>query len=334
MSNSINILQFCAPNEYKKSMIYMNLTNNLNIIISNNNSGIMLANIKLKYDKYNLVVTINKHIYKKYISNNKIIVHTNKKYIAILISCLQKCVRRQLITNSTHIAQELINIGQTTKLLRRLCIIILEDCILIKYYPFIVYLMVLSSKNICFTDYVNNIIISLVEHICQINFLDSYNSKAELTNIDIKTILEHKHKTLLIALLIRKNYGGMSCDLLMIDQYVNIWMNRKKSIIIDAEFNRNLIINEYNLVFDKKYLIKECIDFHCCPNIFKSLNTHIPDVDLKMAIWYNRSSINKRTILDLDKFIFYNNKQKQYYNIYNIIKNKLNNISKQTLMLL
>jgi hypothetical protein len=333
---SVNILNYCNDGKYSdiNSIIYMHLDSNGDVHIKNTKTNnLIITKIKLRNTDMELILTMD--TCKKYIKSSIVNKNTsNKQYISILKSCLQKTIRRKLIKKSLNIAYEFINIGQMFELLKRLCIIILEDCVLIKYFPLIVYFMIVSSKNIL-TEYVNNIILSIVEHICQINFvyLPHYSERHEYNIKDIiNSNMNNNKKILLSSLLIRKCYGGMSCDVHMIDDYVHAYKKDKEynNIIIKSEFSRNLIVKNYNLNFNKdKHLIKECIDFHCYPNIIKNFHNqfNIPENDLKLAIWYCRSSINKRAIISPKRYIIYTNNQKKYEEIYNIIKYKLDSLS-------
>ena len=148
----------------------------------------------------------------------------------------------------------------------------------------------------------------------------------KLNKENIKKI-SNKYSSLLYSIMLRKSYGGMKNDMIMLNNYLNYYYNIliKKDFFIKykkiyLEPIKSIDINVKNL--NKDEWLVEAMDFHCKPNIISSLYNNFFEEDyqyddIKKAIWYNCSGINYKNNLIIDNDI--NN------NINNNINNDINN---------
>jgi|688.fasta_scaffold227175_3 hypothetical protein len=219
------------------------------------------------------------------------------KQITFLKSLLQKCIRRQLNDQTIKTAYHLIKIN-IVEFLRRITIIIIEDVILHESYSILVWLMIaVSTKNKFLPD--KNIIdwlLGLVNTLCNIKEFGEigYDSnKYDISNLDDHDIL--------YSLQLRINYGGMDCDMKMLNYITDLWLKKFKAgeqynceciKAIDSNEIKNLTISDWKLDGDNMV----CIDFHCAPYILDTLsNKHNYSLEeIKSAIWNCSSSINYR----------------------------------------
>jgi len=109
-------------------------------------------------------------------------------------------------------------------------------------------------------------------------------------------------ETQVTALKLRKLYGGMNGDMILIDQYSAIWLKRndqseESKIVLKVpkmeDYGGTNMV--YNLSVDNFLL--DAIDFHPCPWIIGELKRYskLGFDEIKKSIWDNYSSFNTRT---------------------------------------
>jgi hypothetical protein len=285
-----------------------------------------LCVVNWKKTNYQINCMINKSIEKKIILHKSPII-TNKKNASVLKSILQKAVRRKLSNLSVKVSLQMINDGLISDLLRRLTIIIIEDSMLTKYYPTLMFLLVTTTKGYILTKYTIDWILGFVEHLCNnFNFLDYYEKYDFVPSINY-VIKNTKSKTIMLMVLFRKSYGCMSGEERLINNCIITWINRFNK----NDFMFNIFINEpsFCLVDSNKIeklnntdIIVEGIDFHCCPNILEKLSINDERMT-ESAIWYCRSSINHRTKISLKHYIDNKKQIDKYKDTYDKIKDEL-----------
>lgn len=208
--------------------------------------------------------------------------------IGFLKSHLQKCVRRMLPDLAVKSAIEIIKID-LKELLRRLPIIIIEDVCLVNIFPRVVWLMCANSKGYQLSKNDIKWILGVVHAISECKtrhyISNQYNSKFNVDKINLDVFN--------ISILMRIAYGGMNCDMNMLE---NACLFKKDRVNFDIK----------SISFKKKKLkLKEIIpygvDFHIKCNILdeiqKLMNSKNLFINAKMIrkwIWENRSSINYR----------------------------------------
>ncbi len=235
-----------------------------------------------------------------------------KKYknVGFLKSLLQKAIRRCNPEIAVKCAYIYILLD-LEDFLRRLPIIIIEDTnindnIVREIFPTLIWLMIVSTKkDFIFSKEIYEYLMGVVYVMAQIpEYTKIDNNKLLYENegkID-DLIKYHKKEESIISLLyslkIRKAYGGMKCDLIMLENSIKLLskpsLNKMKIRPIMLESISQLTLNEW---------IIEAIDFHCVPQILTYINEEYPEYDeeyIKKLIWNYSSKINLR-IKEKDK---------------------------------
>lgn len=195
-----------------------------------------------------------------------IVFPTCSKYsnLALLKSHLQKCIRRrksyQAVLSAWHIlclkpAKDVKLLHQTldnlNQLLRRLAVIMIEDVMMHSHYTILVWLMVYCSRLQSCKQYgailttqtwkeIGFWLLSLVYWMAECPYRDPISSEKFLAErqsqipemikneqvLDASICQSLNQKDLLFSLLIRKSYGGMQCDVDMLQTCAAVWYNR------------------------------------------------------------------------------------------------------------
>ena len=256
------------------------------------------------------------------------------KHITFLKSTLQKCVRRQLNEKAVKVAYHFIKIN-INEFIRRLSIIILEDVILHESYSTLVWLIATTSstKNIFKPNkQIIDWLLGYVDTLCNISDADKmYNNK----NNEPKkyNITDFNDYDILYSLQFRSSYGGMGCDVDMINYYIEKWFTQFKKdnpcnnaliTSIDSSTIKPFIIDDWKLKGDNM----AGIDFHCAPYILEILSKqyNYTSNEVKSAIWNCSSKINTRKInykTDKNKEVWNKIKHSYYELQFNILNKSL-----------
>ena len=231
--------------------------------------------------------------------------------VPFLKSHLQKCIRRSLITKSLETAKLLIQID-FLEFIRRLSIIILEDCILHESFTKLTW-MIAAYPNWKPNKLDIDWLLGIVKLLAQVEYRDfiqkeHFNFKSNLITINE---LDKDYKGLIYSLYFRVSYGGMKGDMKMLEYFSKIWLerlkeNENKSIEINFLKSKvNLVdVNSINQL-DINEIEISSIDFHCYPIILNYLTkyTNIETEKIKKAIWYHSSRItNKKLLYNSDPY--------------------------------
>lgn len=245
-----------------------------------------------------------------------------KKYknVAYIKSLLQKAIRRGDIDISLKSALIFIKLD-IINFLRRILIIMLEDVAIHHSFNVILWLLVCFSKDNKFklktfyVKYLLGVVYVLV------NIKKKYIVK-EVEDIDYETIslLESfnnkKNRSIIYSLILRKSYGGLKSDMVLIDKYVRNLIKDLDSFIK----HYSIIVKPIEYEFDTLNLedwIIEAIDYHCDKRVIEYIEKKhsIQEDEIRKLIWHNDSKINYRV------------KQKNYnYTQYNRIQYDLRRI--------
>lgn len=253
----------------------------------------------------------------------------SNKSITYIKSNLQKCIRRKLNDKAIKTAYHFIKLN-LNEFLRRISIIVIEDVILHEAYSTIVWLMAATStKKSTFkpNKYIIDWLLGFVDILCNINEYDKIGN--DDTDYKIEELDNHD---LLYSLQFRKSYGGMNCDVNMLNYITGIWLERFKNNIncnkteiklIDSDNVNELSLNDWKLEGDN------CagIDFHCAPYIITTLSEKYDEYsekEIKSSIWNCSSKINyrknnKKSAKDID---IWNKIELQLYKMQHDIVNK------------
>ena len=266
------------------------------------------------------------------IQNTKIqdtkIQDTKNRYIPILKSNLQKCIRRSDTENALKTAKTMCTLN-FLEFIRRLSIIMLEDAVLHESF------MVLSWLIAAYPEYkpsINQVqwIYGIVKYLADLPFRDNYSY---LDTFSIKDLycdnLSEKHLSILYSLQFRSSYGGLKGDMKMIHSLTDIWKTRMLSNNTDF-----LLYLTNTIKFPKtkyKNILKTeintaAVDFHCYPKMLSILHTRFPEYSvetLQKTIWYHRSrNTNKKLLEGKDSYC------NEYIEIWTLIEEETEKISK------
>lgn len=272
---------------------------------------VIIGKLNWRQYKNELVICCNKELidknkkqqnidnYSNYLNMNNI---TNK-HIPLIKSNLQKCIRRSLIEKSIVSAFTLFCLNPDD-LLRRLPIIMLEDTILNYHFINLVWFMCAYSKGFKISEKILSYVIGIVKYLASINIREVISSSENFT-INLKELLSTNEKlttdniNLLWAIQLRKAYGGLRGDVIMLDYYTSIWFERLSTEQYDMEATIKPFELENIRLFDTSIIHLSAVDFHCTC-ILKQLHRKYSDIEkevLKETIWHHRSKINNKKIL-------------------------------------
>eukprot|EP00055_Hartaetosiga_balthica_P012067 m.57392 g.57392 ORF g.57392 m.57392 type:complete len:386 (+) comp7825_c0_seq1:17-1174(+) len=276
---------------------------------------------------------------------------SHPKFKQLLQSHLQKCVRRCEGDKAASTTCEMLLTCCNT-LLRRLPIITIEDAMLHEKFPLIVWMMAAHGKGVELTDPMKDFVVAYAKSVANCDIKDPIDMVEKEIPYDMKQIPKYFERdvhngSFLYALQLRRSFGGMDCDLAMLDSATRLWMERFRgqatnrtltttvsSSCTTSSFN----LDPYNASLplvpfrEVKSLRKEdwvlaAVDFHCT-DIATQINDIHPFLDLdhiRNIIWEFRSSVNKKRIIGVGK-------EKDKVNekdvrAWNLIKNDLDKIS-------
>jgi hypothetical protein len=221
--------------------------------------------------------------------------------VPFLKSHLQKSVRKMNKNLALKTTYHFLKLDPMS-LLRRLPIIMMEDSIVINELTTLIWLMVLvSSTKMKMKKYMYEYILGLVWYMChdKEHELISWKSNEKYILKDILDEykeLEIDQLSILYCLHLRKSYGGMKVDRVLIDEIIdNYRVNFINKIPIKVAKIRPISFDLDNLNLDEWDL--SAIDFHCSKQIIMKIKERYPKLkesEIKELIWHNSSKINKR----------------------------------------
>lgn len=242
--------------------------------------------------------------------------------VDLLISNLQKAIRRRATKKAILTVQTLIDISPV-KLLRRLPIIMLEDVGIFSEFSTLMWLMcAMSSKDFSLSN-------SMVAWLYGLVFsLSEYRFASELSFLDsckryIPVSFPDEYKNLFYALHLRVAYGGMISDTKMINWFIN-------NISDDIQSLGVRFLGPPNSTMKRSDWIIESIDFHCIPKIVNAIVEKYEFLDaknIKRAIWFNSSGLNVRELPDIRKIEF-DNGRKETAEVWNIIHSQYRSLER------
>ena len=232
-------------------------------------------------------------LYNYQIVNKMLITDTN-----FLKSQLQKAVRRQLVNVAVQTANDMIKLS-ISDLLRRLPIIMLEDTVLHESFSTLIWLMInIDNPKFHLTKNMVKWILGIVEMITLIDKkweIPSLLPDEKFKILDYGLLhMNNGHSSCLHAILLRRSYGGMKCDMrFLMDCFKYYYENAENAL----HFSTKSKSIELTVTSMKRNDYLSCAyDFHVNPTIITIIsNEH--DVDnIKDLIWKFSSSINKRLL--------------------------------------
>ena len=282
-SSNRNILQ--KPKLFKK-YFYLNWKNykNYNIIWTDIKPLNYKYEKKIKLKEYDEeIILIGNIIYddKEPVS---LILDKNSFYtnnVSFLKSHLQKCIRLGIIDKSIITAFIFME-NNILEFLRRLPIIIIEDVHIIQDMDIIVWFMIMSDI-ISIPESFKKWCIYLIKFLCIFEKKNFYNKFVTNNDINYDNLenLEFRNKSTIYSLMIRKSYGGMKGDMLMLNYIINEWIQK----LINTDFKLE-IINPKNITIihtlHPDLYELSAVDFHCYPKILDILNNYYPQYNIEI----------------------------------------------------
>lgn len=254
----------------------------------------------------------------------------NKSQVGLLISHLQKCIRKCRPDLAVYTTRDLLHYDPIA-LLRRLPIIMIEDCILMQEIVPLIWLMLHVStgckraNQLFETEYIKNWIYRLVYTMafCPIREQITAAAKAPTLLSDrniVNNIKDDTCRSIFWAMKIRYFYGGMKGDMKMISTAINQWYACYLNPIGDVAVEQKMIFSCKEILpsisdvcgthgthktFRKLMTHNlelwdlDAVDFHCS-NIINHLCADIPTINAhlwKKVLWHCESSLtNKQPI--------------------------------------
>lgn len=208
-------------------------------------------------------------------------------YFPYLQSNLQKAMRRQLKDVCVATAYQMM-LQDMPKFLRRLPIILLEDVWPHPKLDFVVWLMAAVTKGWIVSEDEEWTLLQIVWEAALQTKGPSYDKKFGSPTFNNDT------PSLIKAMVIRQNYGGMKGDQQMIVSLIEIWsqkLGEGYDLLKDWPYFGEHVMVE----FGDEHRLPEAIDFHNS-NIIDKLVSELgtEKQELRKDIWDNRSSINFR----------------------------------------
>ena len=345
---------------YYNIEIYGNLPNNFVALQKNSEGSHIVSNHNMKPNSF---VDFPQKCKDSYIMNNHNINSNsflqndlkknqfldNKNIISCLKSHLQKCIRRNLLGQAIYTADLYIDID-IEDFLRRITIIMIEDCFFHSSYLKLVWFMIaFNNKNLkqnkLLKEYLLGVIYFMIK---ETKYRESYIIETKNINFynlifDMDNKKNKQYISFIYSILIRKSFGGMECDMKMLERSAFIWYNRLMKDNIDKNIEDFLDKEIRPITIYKDELKKEdwflgAIDFHTHPHIIKWLKDKFENYeedDIKETIWYFQSSINYRNFYNKNEEIL-NNKnnyqqKEKYKNIWESIQKELYSMRKYLL---
>lgn len=232
----------------------------------------------------------------------------NSSCIPILKSHLQKCTRRQKAELAVRTSLHLMKLDFVV-FLRRWSIIMIEDAILHIHYPVLVWLMCAVSKGfnpprqcICW-------LLGLVQATCLHPLKIQAFTKSKPIRLNSKNVIQTKnleYRDLIYSLQLRKAFGGMKGDAIMLDQISTCLYQLKPNFktefqnqasfrieLIDLASIESLKLNDWDLA---------AIDFHVSDIIQKWAQHVAFSVEfLEECMWEASGGLNYRKLLVMNE---------------------------------
>lgn len=239
-----------------------------------------------------------------------------KKYknSGFLKSLLQKSIRKGDPNLTVQSAYHLMHLD-FDDFIRRLPIIMIEDTSAHVSFSTLIWLMIAASSvsGFKFDRTVYEYILGVAFVCCSTpvyHALPPAAAKGEdalqqpLSRKLIKyNALKEPYKSLCYALQLRRAYGGMVCDMEMLDKYAEEWCRIADISAETAKWLQKTPVRPIQLASVPALMLSEwdlsAIDFHCAPQMIDYIVAEFPEFEgkgelVKKLIWHYSSKINKR----------------------------------------
>jgi hypothetical protein len=190
---------------------------------------------------------------------------------SLLKSAIQKAVRRGDVDKAVKCTKSLID-KEPVDCLRRLMIIVLEDCLL---HPGFADLAKLTDRisrrgGAVLTENEKTVVLTIVADIARCEYRDFHKDNPDEVDIEGLNRIEEDELKLVNAIVYRSRIGGMPSDTGMFYQYSKIWQYRFGNGSWNVERLKGYFTGEVVNYSDVAYatnddILLPAVDFHCSP---------------------------------------------------------------------
>ena len=221
-----------------------------------------------------------------------------------LKSHLQKVIRRSNPYKALLTAWHYMDLD-LPDLLRRLCIIAVEDSLPLDGYSTIVWFMAAVSKDYKLSG---SQVAWLMGYIYDLSMCKHYEqfptAPPDIKGIKVRS-LQGQGRDLVYSILLRRAYGGMKGDKEMCLSAAKLWSARFHTgyLHLSRLARKDIFISPPTVTMRKMEWVVGAIDFHCCPNIIHLMwekHDEFTEEDIKGAIWHCSSSVTDKTNIGED----------------------------------
>lgn len=223
----------------------------------------------------------------------------------LLQSAMQKSVRRSEPEMAVRAAYTLAR-QNSTKFLRRLVVILVEDAYLHQHVQCVVWLMIATSLGYCWNDEQLKKCLALIQWMAKQSKIEDLTMETEFANW-----LPLQADGSVLALALRISYGGMRGDMSLLWRFVCRWSQRiatnSKHKIDKSTLELCALPKAFRSHQD---LPRECVDFHVGREQYMSVlesaikkNGMLYDKKrAQQALWHHRSGVYlDKTYIDSNK---------------------------------
>ena len=318
---------WCTPTDKRiHNIMYLDWTENPEVSwLLNKPKNINFKKV-IKWNMCNIDVLVCGNI-----DTDNLVSQVKFKHTSILKSNIQKCIRRGLVSKSLSTAKVMIK-TDFIEFIRRISIIMLEDTRLNKNFNILMWMTAAYPQWQPNKIHINWLL-GVVKYLSELPNRDIVNNGSFefKSNIEKINCFAQVDKSLMYSLYFRMSYGGMKCDMLMIERLMKLWFNRllqRDNLLFIYDEIQPI---EYKVKNIKIFEIEEsAVDFHCYPRMLNDIRNKFLEYtkdDIKSSIWHYRSSLNIRensNLLvkeDIDKL--------KFLEIWEKIKDEVSKISKK-----
>ena len=165
------------------------------------------------------------------VARRRLVQRHSRLSVPVLKSILQKLIRRRRPLPATRVAMELMD-KALGEVLRRMPIIILEDSTLHPDFPLLCWLMAAESKNYKIPLELLSRVLQIVYDVSSCPWTDYHyldtdddNTEDDFSVVDDDDV-RPEARMMLKCMDMRASYGGMKCDMKMLQRYRTIWGKR------------------------------------------------------------------------------------------------------------
>ena len=230
----------------------------------------------------------------------------NKGHEQLLKSHLQKCVRRSDTQGALESAAALLSLNHN-ELLQRLGVIIVEDAMLCSAFSVLLWLMAASYKDVALTleqvEWVLGLVAATAAHPIR-----DLRHQADSCHVGMiaKQLTEEKHRSLLFAVLLRRDYKCMTGDKLMFNACATEWATRLKMYEQEKKEAEAAEALEWSVNPVALHSIKPltlarwklaAVDFHCSDiDRMLAAATGVSQDRVKALMWRCSSSVTNKQV--------------------------------------